>query len=49
VVRDSIADSPEIAFVHNSAIKLGHVKREIVGARFYEIPAEAVERAAVYP
>jgi len=26
--------------------KLDHAKREIVAARFYEIPAEAVERAA---
>jgi len=28
--------------IHNPVAKLDHAKREIVAARFYEIPAEAV-------
>jgi hypothetical protein len=32
--------------IHDPAAKLDHAKREIVAARFYEIPAEAVMTAA---
>ncbi|MEW6327685.1 MAG: hypothetical protein AB1487_08850 [Thermodesulfobacteriota bacterium] len=35
-------DSPEIVRIHNPMARLDHVKREIVQARFYEIPAEAI-------
>jgi len=37
-----LGDSPELVRFHNPIAKLDHAKREIVGARFYEIPAEAV-------
>jgi len=37
-----LGDSPELVRIHNPIAKLDHAKREIVGARFYEIPAEAV-------
>jgi SNF2 family DNA or RNA helicase len=45
VVWDPLSDSPELVRIHNPAIKLDHAKRKIVAARFYEIPAEAVEQA----
>lgn len=32
--------------IYISAVNLDHAKREIVRARFYEIPAEALEQAA---
>jgi len=40
-------DSPELLRIHNPVAKLDHAKREIVAARFYEIPAEAVQQAAL--
>ncbi|MDH7515184.1 MAG: helicase-related protein [Bacteroidota bacterium] len=43
VVWDPLGDSPEIVRIHNPVAKLDHAKREIAAARFYEIPAEAVE------
>ena len=46
VVWDPLGDSPELVRIHNPAAKLDHAKREIVAARFYEIPAEAVMNAA---
>jgi len=46
VVWDPLGDSPELVCIRNPAIKLDHAKREIVAARFYEIPAEAVQKAA---
>jgi SNF2 family DNA or RNA helicase len=46
VVWDPLSDRPELASIHNPAAKLDHVKRELTAARFYEIPAEAVQRAA---
>jgi len=42
VVWDPLSDSPELVRIHNPAAKLDHAKREIVAARFYEIPAEAI-------
>jgi hypothetical protein len=42
VVWDPMGKSPELVRIHNPAVKLDHAKREIVAARFYEIPAEAV-------
>ena len=46
VVWDPLGDSPEVVSIHNPVAKLDHAKREIVAARFYEIPAEAVMSAA---
>ena len=43
VVWDPLGDSPELVRIHNPVAKLDHAKREIVAARFYEIPAEAIE------
>jgi len=42
VVWNPLGDSPELVRIHNPVAKLDHAKREIVAARFYEIPAEAV-------
>jgi len=46
VVWDPLGNSPELVRIHDPAAKLDHAKREIVAARFYEIPAEAVMNAA---
>ena len=43
VVWDPLSDSPEIVRILNPAEKLDHAKREIVAARFYEIPADAIK------
>lgn len=45
VVWDPLGDSPELVPICNPVAKLDHAKREIVAARFYEIPAEAVQQA----
>jgi superfamily II DNA or RNA helicase len=45
VVWDPLGDSPELVRIHNPVAKLDHAKREIVAARFYEIPAEAIYAA----
>jgi len=47
VVWDPLGGSPELVHIHNPVAKLDHAKREIVAARFYEIPAEAVEQASI--
>jgi SNF2 family DNA or RNA helicase len=44
VVWDPLGDSPELVCIHDPAAKLDHAKREIVAARFYEIPAEAISQ-----
>jgi SNF2 family DNA or RNA helicase len=44
VVWDPLGDSPELVRIHDPAAKLDYAKREIVAARFYEIPAEAIKR-----
>ena len=44
VVWDPLSDSPELVRIHDPAARLDHAKREIVAARFYEIPAEAIEQ-----
>jgi superfamily II DNA or RNA helicase len=46
VVWGPLGDSPELVCIHNPVAKLDHAKREIVAARFYEIPADAVQQAA---
>jgi superfamily II DNA or RNA helicase len=45
VVWNPLGDSPELVRIHNPVAKLDHAKREIVAARFYEIPAEAIQAA----
>jgi superfamily II DNA or RNA helicase len=46
VVWDPLGKTPELVRIHNPAARLDHAKREIVAARFFEIPAESVEQAA---
>lgn len=46
VVWDPLGPTPELVRIQNPAARLDHAKREIVAARFFEIPAEAVENAA---
>ncbi len=46
VVWDPLGDSPELMRIHNPVAKLDHAKKEIVAARFYEIPAETVNQVA---
>jgi len=42
VVWDPLTDNPELVTIRNPAARLDHAKREIVAARFFEIPAEAI-------
>ena len=42
VVWNPLGDDPEVMSIHNPVAKLDYAKREIVSARFYEIPAEAI-------
>jgi superfamily II DNA or RNA helicase len=42
VVWDPLGPTPELVRIQNPAVRLDHAKREIVAARFFEIPAEAV-------
>ena len=42
VVWDPLSDSPELVSIQDPAARLDHAKREIVAARFYEIPAGAI-------
>ena len=42
VVWDPLGPNPELVRIQNPAARLDHAKREIVAARFYEIPAEAI-------
>ena len=47
VVWDPLSEPPELVRIQNPAVRLDHAKREIVAARFYEIPAEAIGTAAM--
>ena len=42
VVWDPLGDSPELVRIQNPVARLDYAKREIIAARFYEIPAEAI-------
>jgi superfamily II DNA or RNA helicase len=42
VVWDPLGSSPKVVSIQNPAVKLDHVKKEIVAARYYEIPAESI-------
>ncbi len=46
VVWNPLGKNPELVRIQNPAARLDHAKREIVAARFFEIPAEAVAEAA---
>ena len=46
VVWDPLGKTPELVRIQNPAARLDHAKREIVAARFFEIPADAVANAA---
>jgi len=46
VVWGPLSEDPELCTIKNPAVTLDHAKREIIAARFYEIAAEAIERAA---
>ena len=46
VVWNPLGELPELVCIQNPVNKLDHAKREIVAARFYEIPADAVQQAA---
>ena len=39
---DSLGESSELVRINNPVARLDHAKREMVTARFFEIPAEAV-------
>ncbi|HLA80767.1 MAG TPA: DUF3883 domain-containing protein, partial [Thermoleophilia bacterium] len=43
VVWDPLGKTPELVRIQNPAARLDHAEREIVAARFFEIPAEAVD------
>ena len=46
VVWDPLGDAPELVTIRNPAAKLDHAKREVVAARYYEIPAGDIDEAA---
>jgi hypothetical protein len=46
VVWDPLGPKPELVRIQNPAACLDHAKREIVAARFFEIPADAVAAAS---
>jgi hypothetical protein len=46
VVWDPLGPTPELLVIRNPAAKLDHAKKEIVAARHFEIPADAVNSAA---
>ncbi|MCL6546477.1 MAG: DUF3883 domain-containing protein [Bryobacteraceae bacterium] len=46
VVWDPLGPNPELVTIRNPTARLDHAKKEVVTARFFEIPAEAVEAAA---
>jgi len=45
VVWDPLGPNPELITIRNPAKRLDYAKREVVAARFFEIPAEAVVEA----
>jgi hypothetical protein len=44
--HDPLSDSSELVRIHSPVAKLDQAKPEIVAARFYEIPVEAVRLTA---
>jgi hypothetical protein len=47
VVWDPLGDKPELVVIRNPAAKLDAVKKEIVAARYFDIPADAIEKVAM--
>jgi hypothetical protein len=47
VVWDPLGKTPELVRIQDPAVRLDHAKREIVAARFFEIPAGAVIPAGI--
>ncbi|MEX2167736.1 MAG: helicase-related protein [Pirellulales bacterium] len=43
VVWDPLGSTPEMISIHNPVVRLDHAKREIVAARFFEIPSSAID------
>ncbi len=46
VVWNPLGPNPELVTIRNPAARLDHAKREVVAARFFEIPAPDIEAAA---
>jgi hypothetical protein len=46
VVWDPLGESPELIYIQNPAGRLDHAKRELINARFFEIPAEVINQFA---
>ena len=45
VVWDPLGPNPELVPpIQDPAVKLDHAKREIIAARFFEIPADAINQ-----
>jgi superfamily II DNA or RNA helicase len=44
VVWNPLGPNPELVIIRNPAAKLDHAKKEVVAARFFEIPASAIEQ-----
>ena len=44
VVWDPLSDNRQHISIHNPVNKLDHAKREVVAARYFEIPAEAIDQ-----
>ena len=43
VVWEPLGSNPELVVIRNPAAKLDHAKKEIVAARYYDIPAAAID------
>jgi hypothetical protein len=44
VVWNPLGPKPELVIIRNPAAKLDHAKKEVNAARFFEIPASAIEQ-----
>jgi superfamily II DNA or RNA helicase len=44
VVWDPLGPNPELVSIRNPAARLDHAKKEVVAARFFEIPASAIDQ-----
>ena len=43
VVWDPLGNNPELVTIRNPAVKLDHVKKEVIAARYFDIPAQAID------
>jgi hypothetical protein len=46
VVWEPLGTNPELVVIRNPAAKLDHAKKEIVAARYFDIPSEAINSTA---